>query len=164
MGNAIDDMIEEKLLNLNTAFIARVVSVQGTTKCSVQPLDKIKAYGKKAKSHGVITNVPILNHVRHYELYKEDLTVTVSDTFTGGGSATVDPNPHPNIPGLKRPQEQDGHLIVRPLKSGDLVLCVCAQRDIASAVKGVSAVPPVGHHQIGNAIVVGLLGKWPHEP
>lgn len=151
-GSVFDNIIEEKLLNLHTAFIGKVVSVQGSEMCSVKPLDKIKAYGKSAKSQAVITRVPILNHVRHYSLVKQSLSV--SDTYTGGGS--ISPNPHPTANNI-------GHLKVEPLKAGDLVLCVCAERDISSSSKGVSTTPPVGHHQISNAVVVGLLGGWPHE-
>lgn len=151
--SVFDDIIEEKLLNLHTAFIGKVISVQSESMCSVQPLDKIKAYGQKAKTQAVITRVPILNHVRHYSLVKQSLSVSVSDTYTGGGSASITPNPHPAA-------DNDGHLRVEPLRSGDIVLCVCAERDISSSVNGISTVPPVGHHGIGNAIVVGLLGGW----
>lgn len=148
-----DDMIEEKLLNLHTAFIGKVISVQGETMCSVQPLDKIKAYGQKEKSQAVITRVPILNHVRHYSLVKQSLSVKVSDSYTGGGSGSISPDTHPT-------PDNVGHLKVEPLKAGDIVLCVCCERDISSSSKGVSTVPPVGHHSIGNAVVVGLLGGW----
>lgn len=151
-GSVFDNMIEEKLLNLHTAFIGKVISVQSPSLCSVQPLDKIKAYGQAAKSQKLISKVPVLNHVRHYTLVKQSLSV--SDTYTGGGS--ISPNPHP-------PQDNVGHLKVEPIKPGDLVLCVCAERDISSSSKGMSTTPPVGHHQIANAVVVGLLGGWPHE-
>lgn len=143
-SQVFDNMIEEKLLNLHTAFIGKVVSVQSEEMCSVQPLDKIKAYGKSAKSQAVITRVPILNHVRHYELVKETLSVS---------EGSISPEEHPK-------EDNVGHLKVTPLESGDLVLCVCAERDISSSVNGNSTVPPVGHHQIANAVVVGLLGGW----
>lgn len=152
MSKVFDDMMEEKLLNMHTAFIGTVISVQGPDKCSVKPLDKIKSYGQKAKAQQPITNVPVLNHVRHYTLVKQSLKVT--DTYTGGGS--ISPNPHPSA-------ANEGHLKVEPLKVGDIVLCVCAERDISSSANGVSTTPPVGHHQIANAVVVGLLGRWSHE-
>lgn len=128
MSQAIDGMIEEKLLNLHSAFIGKVISVQSESLCSVQPLDKIKAYGQTAKKQAVITKVPILNHVRHYELVTKD--------------------------------GHSGHLAVSRLKVGDIVLCVCAERDITSSVKGISTTPPAGHHQIKDAVVVGLFGGW----
>ena len=151
-GTFFDNLIEEKLLNLHTAFIGKVIAVENPSLCSVQPLDKIKAYGKSAKAQKLISKVPVLNHVRHYTLVKQSLTVI--DTYTGGGSIT--PNPHPT-------PDNEGHLRVEPIKPGDLVLCVCAERDISSSSKGMSTTPPVGHHQIANAVVVGLLGGWPHE-
>jgi hypothetical protein len=140
-------MVDERLLGLHTAFIGRVVSVNSPQLCSVQPLDKIKAYGQPAKAQAVITKVPVLNHVRHYELMKQKLTIPEGE---------VTPNPHPV-------EENVGHLKVEPIKAGDIVLCVCAERDIGSSVKGMSTTPPVGHHQIKDAVVVGLLGGWPHE-
>lgn len=151
-GSVFDNMIEEKLLNLHTAFIGKVIAVEKPELCTVQPLDKIKAYGQPAKAQQPIIKVPVLNHVRHYTLVKQNLTVR--DTYTSGGSIT--PNPHPS-------EQNIGHLKVEPIKPGDLVLCVCAERDISSSSKGVSTTPPVGHHQIANAVVVGLLGGWPHE-
>lgn len=142
MGSVFDNMIEEKLLNLHTAFIAKVVSVQNENLCTIQPLDKIKAYGQKAKSPAVITRVPILSHVRHYSLIDQTLL------------ARDDHGDDVNI----LPQSHSGHLVISPLKAGDIVLCVCAERDISSSVKGISTTPPVGHHQGKDAIVVGLIG------
>lgn len=152
MSKVFDDMMEEKLLNMHTAFIGTIVKMEGADKCSVKPLDKIKSYGQKAKEQAVVSRVPILNHVRRYTLVKQNLTV--QDTYTGGG--TITPNPHPT-------PSNEGHLRVEPLKAGDIVLCVCAERDISSSSKGKTTTPPVGHHQIANALVVGYLGRWPHE-
>ena len=137
MGGAFDAIVEEKLLNLHTAFIARVVSVQSESKCAVQPLDKIKAYGKPAQAQAVITNVPILSHVRHY---------TVSNQLLSATQGAISPSTH------------GGHISISPIRKGDLVLCLCAERDISSSANGMSTTPPVGHHQIKDAIVVGLLG------
>jgi hypothetical protein len=127
-GSTFDGIVEEKLLNLHTAFIGKVVSVQSESVCSVQPIDKIKAYGQTAKQQAVITKVPILNHVRHYSLQTKE--------------------------------EHSGHLSVSPLRAGDIVLCVCAERDITSSARGISTTPPSGHHQIKDAVVVGLFGGW----
>jgi len=103
-----DDILEEKLLNMHTAYFAKVIRMNDDGTCDIQPLDKTKAYGKTAKQHAPVTKVPILKHVS--------------------------------------PQK------------GSIVFCVCAERDITSSVKGMSSVPPVGHHQISNAVVVGMLG------
>ena len=137
-SQVFDGMMTEQLLNLHTAFIAKVVSVQSENKCSVQPLDKIKAYGQTAKTQAVITNVPVLSHVRHYSVSNQ--TLSASD------GVTISPSSHA------------GHLSVSPIRAGDLVLCVCAERDISSSIKGISTTPPVGHHQIKDALVIGLIG------
>lgn len=154
-NSILDDILEEKLLNLHTAFIGKVISVSGPDVCSVQPLDKIKAYGQAAKRQSVVTNVPVLNHVRHYTLVKQSLSIT-SDTHSEEDSITISPNPHPT-------SKNEGHVKVEPIKVGDLVLCVCGERNITSSRKGTSTVPPVGRHQITDAIVIGLLGRWSHE-
>lgn len=125
-GNMFDAMIEQKLLELHTAFIAKVVNVQSDgTICAVQPLDKIKAYGKAAKTQAIITNVPVLHHVRRYALEKST-----------------------------------GKLKVNPIANGDLVLCICTERDLSASLRGSSTTPPVGHHAIKDAVVVGLFGGW----
>lgn len=136
-NRVVSDLIEERLLNLQTAFVGQIIALTSEDKCTIQPLDKIKAYGQEAKSQAPITNVPILSHVKHYKLVEQSLTVSE---------------------GSLSPAKHGGHLEVTPLQAGDIVLCVCASRDISSSIKGFSTVPPVGHHQIGSAIVVGLIG------
>lgn len=139
-GSVMDGMMEEKLMNLHTAFIGKVVSVQKSgTLCSVQPLDKIKAYGQAAKAQAVITNVPVLSHVRHFSLSEQTISVTAGEIS---------------------PAKHGGHLNVSPIRAGDLVLCICTERDLSSASRGNSTVPPAGHHNLKDAVVVGLLGGW----
>lgn len=145
MNNPFENTVEEKLLNLHTAFIAKIISMENEALCTVQPLDKIRAYGKPAKQQAVISKVPILNHVRHYTLVKQKLDVTCD--------GRVVPETHP-VP------SNEGHLRVEPLRAGDIVLCVCTERDLSSSIKGMSTTPPVGHHQQKDAMVVGLIGGW----
>lgn len=130
-SNVFGDMILEQLMNTHVAFFGKVVKMNGPDECSVQPLDKIKAYGQAAKSQAVVSKVPILNHVRRMTLVER--------------------------------ADHAGHLKVEPLRAGDIVLCVCCDRDIASSRKGGSVVPPVGCHDLSNAVVVGWTGRWPHE-
>lgn len=54
--NVLNDIIESKLLELHTAFLAKVVAVDGK-KYSIKPLAKYKQYGKEAQEYPVITNV-----------------------------------------------------------------------------------------------------------
>lgn len=43
------------------------------------------------------------------------------------------------------------------IKAGETVLCVCCERDISEARKGVNATVPIGHHSISDSVVVGVL-------
>lgn len=43
------------------------------------------------------------------------------------------------------------------LKAGDIVICVCCERDITEALKGKNALPPVGHHQQSDSVIIGIL-------
>lgn len=46
---------------------------------------------------------------------------------------------------------------VRRVQTGDIVYCVCADRDISATKNGVMAVPVPGHHMLSSAVVVGIL-------
>lgn len=46
---------------------------------------------------------------------------------------------------------------VRRVQAGDIVYCVCADRDISETRLGVAATPVAGHHMISSAVVVGIL-------
>lgn len=46
---------------------------------------------------------------------------------------------------------------VRAISAGDLVVCVCGDRNISSSKRGKMAVPPKGRHSISDSIIVGLL-------
>lgn len=46
---------------------------------------------------------------------------------------------------------------VRRVQGGDIVYCVCADRDISETRQGMMAAPVAGHHMISSAVVVGIL-------
>lgn len=46
---------------------------------------------------------------------------------------------------------------VRSIQPGDIVLCVCAERNIAETRNGMNVVPVSGHHELTDAVVVGIL-------
>lgn len=67
----IDDMIEEKLLHMHTAFLAKVLNFdENTYTADIQPLSLIKQYGKPAIKQAVIKNVVYLEQVRPVEKNK----------------------------------------------------------------------------------------------
>lgn len=131
--NIMENIIEEKLLNLHTCYIAKVLSFDGT-KANLQPLNMIKQYGKPAQKQSILTGVPVIQSAR-YKLGTE-----VRSCFVGGTS-----------------REQRKHLITKPLSAGDLVVCICGDRNITEAIKGNVSQPPVGHHSMGDSIVIGVL-------
>ena len=118
-----DNMIEERLLDLHTAYIAKVISLKGNT-ATVQPMTMIKQYGKPAQKAKVVSDVPILNNAK-YKFVNEDT----------------------------EPIE----LIPVPISAGDLVLCICCDRDITEARRGNIATPQIGHHSLSDSIIVGIL-------
>ena len=128
MGNlkVFDNMIENKLLNLHTAYLAKVISSNGKT-AKIQPLGMVRAIGESAKKQSPLANVPIATQ-RFVER-----TVNVGD----GQTITV-------------PQE-------KPIAAGDIVVCICCERNITEAKKGKNVVPPIGHHSMSDSIIIGVL-------
>ena len=132
--SVIEGLIEQKLMNVHTAFLAKVTSTNGAT-ATVQPLNMIKQYGKTAVKQSVLPNVPILQNAR-YKMKPTTISYMVSETSSK--STTV----------------------VTPVSiaKGDIVFCVCADRDITEARRGNIAVPVVGrHHDLSDAVIVGVL-------
>lgn len=44
-----------------------------------------------------------------------------------------------------------------PIKKGDVVLCVCCDRNIDAALKGENALPPVGCHNKSDCVIVAII-------
>ena len=68
-----DNQIEKKLLDLNTAYIAKVINTNGST-AKVQPLGKIKQYGEDAQNQAVVSNVPIIYSAR-FKIAKQTVEI-----------------------------------------------------------------------------------------
>lgn len=45
----------------------------------------------------------------------------------------------------------------KPIENGDIVICVCCDRDITEAKRGKSVLPPIGHHTMSDCVIVGIL-------
>ena len=56
-----ENMIEQKLLQLHTCYLAKVSSVNGNF-ANIEPLSLIKGVNTAAKRQSVINNVPIAKH------------------------------------------------------------------------------------------------------
>lgn len=116
MLNAIDGLVEEKLLNLHTAGLATIVSISGNT-ADIQPLSLTKHIGGVPQKQAVLDNVPILEHVIY-------VANQVGQT---------------------------------KLAVGQVVMFVCCDREISQSKKGKLNLPTSGHHELGNAIIIGRL-------
>lgn len=135
MGNMafFDAAIEKKLMDLHCAYIGRVISTDGET-AKVQPLGLIRKYGDtSARAQAVVDNVPV---ACRYKFKEKKITYLI------------------NTDGATRTQK-----IVEPteIEAGDLVVCLCADRDISSARRGQNELPPAGRHSISDSIIVGIL-------
>lgn len=133
---AVDELIEQKLMDLHTAFIGKVVGVGGG-KATVQPLSLMKQYGKPAVQQAVVKDVPILKSVYKIELYEVEFNNSNHPTHKHGG-----------------------HVRLIPIQEGDIVFCMCADRDISSTQDGAMALPAAGRHEIKDAVIVGVLSTW----
>lgn len=123
----INAAIEKKLMDMHCGYIGKVVWTDGET-ATVQPLGLMKESGGTAKKQAVVSNVPVACK------YKFS-TRTIKDG--GGNSVTV------AVPSL--------------IAKGDLVACLCADRNITAARRGSNELPPAGRHSISDSIIVGIL-------
>lgn len=142
MGNlsAINSVIEKKLMDLHCGYIGKVISTDGKT-AKVQPLGLIKEYGTEAtKKQAVVDNVPV---ACRYKLSTKDITYVTS---VSGNAYSVSST-----------KETTTVAIPREIRAGDLVACLCADRDITEARRGNNELPPVGRHSISDSIIVGIL-------
>lgn len=118
-GKFIEDMIDQRLLDMHTAYIGKVLSVNGST-ATVQPLGMYKQYGETAKKQAVVSAV-----VSQNAKYK----------ITPSGESAV----------------------FTPLQAGDVVLCICCDRDITEAKNGLNSLPAIGHHSLSDSVIACIL-------
>ena len=166
--NWVNNLIEEKLMMLNTCFLAKVISTDGN-KAKVLPLGKRKEYGKEAADQTPLT-IPIANSAK-YKFTKETITyVTDATVNTKSAEFATDVSGGNESPAyvsdtalaltsavdVNKKASKD-IVTVKPLAVGDIVICVCADRNITAALKGENSVPPVGHHSQSDAVIVGII-------
>jgi hypothetical protein len=123
----VENLIEKRLMDLHCGYIGKVVWTDGKT-ATVQPLGLVKEVGGAEKKQAVVSNVPV---ACKYKLEAK----TIKDG--NGNSQTV------AVPTL--------------IAKGDIVACLCADRDITAARRGSNELPPAGHHSISDSIIVGIL-------
>lgn len=138
MGSAkfLEGIIEEKLLHLHTAFFSKVLSSDGKT-AKIQPLSMYKQIGGAAQKHPPIEKVPILQTVKKFKY---------EDCICGAVVAEH-----------SLQTEKRKHLVIEDIGQGDIVLCLCSERDITSVKKGEPTIPVIGHHSMQDAVIIGVL-------
>lgn len=137
--NTISQLIEQALLNVHTTFIGKVISISGNT-ATVQPLDMIVPVGGSALKRAVIANCPIAESAR-YRLNESEIEVCTNVDFASQSCT----------------KETIKTVEVTPIAEGDIVVCVCGERDISQSRKGITAAPARGHHEIKDAIIIAIL-------
>lgn len=147
MGNLkfFENLIETKLLNTHTAYIARVLSTNGVT-AKIAPLGMTKAYGETALTQSPLSNVPVLHSAR-YKMAKQKIRY-VSEVKVEKSEYVTSVTPE---------FKEVTVLVPTDISAGDIVLCVCCDRDITEARRGNNAVPPIGHHSMSSSVIVGIL-------
>lgn len=116
----IESIVEKEMLDLHTAFLARVLSLSGN-QAKIQPMGLTKEVGGTAKAYAPISSVLVTKQSQN-KVFVEN-----------------------------------GEIMVSPLKAGDIVICVCCDRDITEAKCGKNVLPPVGHHNMSDCVIVGVL-------
>ena len=139
-------MIDNKLMALHTAYLGKVLSTNGKT-AKIQPLGKVKAYNEEARDQTPLSDVPILQSAR-YKLQTKTINYVsgVKTEKTDGKVTSVEPI-----------MESMDVLSEVEIAAGDIVLCVCCDRDITEAKKGNNTTPALGHHSQSASVIVGVL-------
>ena len=134
LGTVVDDLIEEKLKYVHVAFLAKILSINGD-KAKIQPLGLIKQYGGTSQKQSVLTGVHIAESAK-YKFTRKTISYMT------------------NLFGDKKEQE-----IVepKPIEVGDIVMCVCCDRNIDAALKGENALPPAGYHRKSDCVIVAII-------
>lgn len=128
--NFLHTLIRNAVINIHTAYIAKVISVDGSF-AMVRPM----TYTKNAEGD-FIEQAPVCAFVPSNIKYTvKNITYRVSETKT----------------------ETTEVLVPDDLKSGDLVYCGVCERDISSAVKGELAELPVRHHNMNDSVIIKVL-------
>lgn len=147
MGLITEQMLNNKLLSLHTAYLAKVISTSGNT-AKIQPLGMTKAYGSDAIKQSPLSNVPIATHKIGNDTIK--VVSGVSCNVEKDGDILKDVKIEVEKTTIDIPQ-------IKPITAGDIVVCICCERNITEAKKGNNVLPPTGHHSMSDSIIVGVL-------
>ena len=126
----IENLFNDKLLNLHTAFLGKVLSVQAGM-ARVQPLNMYMATNGEALEPTVVSSV-----VPPYVKLKTE-TITYRTSGDMIESKTV--------------------LVPQDLEKGDIVFCGVCERDISNAKNGIISQPAKRHHNMNDSVILCVL-------
>ena len=128
--NFTEQLINEKIINLHTAFIGKVIGVNDNT-ARVVPLTYSKNIGGTLKEQTPVSaRIP-----QNIKVKRKDITYRVSDNTSETTTVIV-------------PDE----LVV-----GDIVFCGVSERDITSENIMGKTIEPTRHHDINDSVVLAVL-------
>lgn len=139
LAGVIKNIVEEESKKLHCAFLAKVLSVKNN-KAKIQPLGLIRDYGGTATQQAPITNVHIAKSALNKVTTKE--IEYISSVNFDGKSVT---------------KKAETIAKLTPIATGDIVLCVCCDRNIDAALKGENSLPPVGCHKQSDCVIVAII-------
>lgn len=141
LSTVIKGIVGEELKSTHVAFIAEVLTLDNEkTKAKIQPLGLIRGYGGAATKQAVLTNVHIARSARC--------------KFTGAAFEVVTAE---NIWDDDADRMEETFTTPTPIAVGDLVLCICCDRNIDAALKGENSLPPVGCHNQSDCVIVAII-------
>ena len=132
LANIINEIMNEKMKSVHVAFLAQILSVNDN-KAKIQPLGLTRQYGGTAQKQAVITGVHISQSAR-YKFKMKDLAYDLNNATKT--QTIVEPT---------------------PIEVGDIVLCVCCDRNIDAALKGKNELPPIGSHNKSDCVIVSII-------
>ncbi len=128
--NFTEQIINEKIINLHTAFLGKVISINNKT-ARVVPLTYSKNISGVLKEQTPVSaRIP-----QNIKVKRKDITYRVSDNTSETTTVIV-------------PDE----LVV-----GDIVFCGVSERDITSENIMGKTIEPTRHHDINDAVVLVVL-------
>lgn len=137
--NYTESLINGKIINIHTAFIAKVMSVKAD-RAMVLPL----TYSKKANGNYIepaMISAYIPKNIKHKETQITYLT-NVSYSESGG---------------INTAKETATIIVPDSIVVGDIVFCGVSERDISSENLSGNIAKPTRHHDINDSVILAVL-------
>ena len=128
--NYIEQIIHEKIINIHTAFVGKVISITGSA-AQVKPLTYSKNMLGNLKEQSPVSAI----FPQNVKTRRKKITYRISDYETE--TITV--------------------IVPAELEVGDIVYCGIAERDITSETMSGKIIEPTRHHDINDTVILAVL-------